>query len=117
MSWTSQFDDTSHRKHHIYGSEQLAHLAAKHSQVFEKSYPAEINSVRTSLLERTETEDRIGLRPGLITIGTDDGPALRREILRRTVQSCFNRKAPRAPRWPLRRSRPNLSCHARFRTP
>jgi predicted nucleic acid-binding protein len=80
----------------IYGSEQLAHLAAKHSQVFEKSYPAEINSVRTSLLERTETEDRIGLRLALITIGTDDGPALRREILRRTVLELLQSEGPQS---------------------
>lgn len=69
----------------VYGSEQLAHLAVKHNEVFERYYPAELQSIRGSLLERPEDEDHIGLRLAFITIGAEEGPALRAAILQRTV--------------------------------
>jgi len=81
-----------------------------------KELPSRDHSVRTSLLERDRDGRPHRPAPALITIGTDDGPALRRENSPQDRSlELLQSEGPRAPRWPLRRSRPNLSCHARFR--
>ncbi len=78
----------------LYGSLQLAHLAAKHSTVFEKYYPGELQSIRASLLDRPEEEDRMGLRLAFVTIGAEEGPALRAAILQRTVLELLKLNGP-----------------------
>jgi hypothetical protein len=78
----------------IYGAQQLAHLASKHASVFEKNYPAELRSIRESLLKTPDKEDRAGLRLALITIGTEEGPALRKEILRRSTLDLIRQRGP-----------------------
>jgi predicted nucleic acid-binding protein len=47
-----------------------------------------------SLLDRPEQEDRVGLRLAFITIGAEEGPALRAAILQRTVLELLKLNGP-----------------------
>jgi hypothetical protein len=70
----------------VYGSIQLGKLAEKHSEIFSKSYAAELDSIRDAFERRPdEDQSRTGLRLALITMGTGDAAELRESILRRTV--------------------------------
>ena len=72
----------------VLGSIQLGALAEKYSDIFEKYYPAEIQTIKSTILlseSGSDNEKTRGLRLALIAFGSVEASRLRHEILRRSV--------------------------------
>jgi hypothetical protein len=81
----------------IYGALQLAKLSEIHSKTFEKHYFAEVESIRTSLIEEPKEEEKLGLRLALITLGCAHGPMLRTDVLHSLILEILKLKGPQTP--------------------
>lgn len=80
------------------GAIQLAKLAEKYSDIFERYYKAEIQAVKESILSNAEgnTPNTRGLRLALITFGSEEGASLRSDILRNSVLDILGDKKGRS---------------------
>jgi len=77
----------------VYGSIQLARLATKFDDIFEKHFHAEVESVKQMLnRQENEEEQKRGLRLALMTAGQPEGERLRREMLKRATLECLSNK-------------------------
>ncbi|HET9280737.1 MAG TPA: hypothetical protein VFR24_02135 [Candidatus Angelobacter sp.] len=78
----------------VLGSIQLAVLAEKYSEVFEKYYQAELQLIRNTIIEKPPSEDKAtyGLRLALIAFGSDEAVQLRHDLLNTLVLSFFGDK-------------------------
>jgi hypothetical protein len=80
-----------------YGSLQLAHLAGKFEDIFEKNFHGEIESIR-GVLRQDEDRDgedrqRRSLRLALLTAGQSSGADLRQDLLERVALECLTKNA------------------------
>jgi len=80
----------------VYGSLQLAKLATKFPQVFEKHFHAEIESIRETLRSDVSSNDeqKRSLRLALLTAGQSEGATLREDVLKRVVMERLSKDAP-----------------------
>jgi hypothetical protein len=72
----------------MQGCVQIGKLSARFPEVFQKFYQAEISTLRNTLLafqHGEESVEKTGLRLALITAGSDDARALRKNISKRAV--------------------------------
>jgi hypothetical protein len=75
----------------VLGGIQLAALAEKYSDIFDKHYRAEVQAIRSTLLSTPSGDATTtrGLRLALIAFGSDEATALRHDILRNSVLEFF----------------------------
>ena len=80
----------------VLGGIQLANLAEKYPEIFEKHYHAEVHTLRSTILTSSSEADAPtrGLRLALITFGSDEATILRHEILHTSVLEFFRDGEP-----------------------